>query len=376
MRITSVVVSAALLIGLVLPGQIAALQEAHLPTVDAEGRVTFQRSAPDAEAVLLALEGRAPRAMEQDENGVWTLKTEPLEPDLYAYHFFIDGAPADDPVNPDRKPVASGGSQGLVLVPGSEPLEWERRDGPRGTLETLAYHSELIGEDRQAVVYLPPGYAAGGPETYPVLYLLHGVMDDERAWTTAGRANVILDNLIHAGAEPMLVVMPLGYGFPEPAERVGRLLGPMDHSEWMETFARSLESELIPAVDLEYRTRGERGGRAIVGLSMGGAQAIHAGVTRGSLFGFAGSMSGAFMMYGADLDPWLGAARDPRPGELPQLWLTTGTEDFVVGSNRFVNTWLTDEGVPHEYHEVPGGHTWMVWRRALIRLVPDLFGSN
>src|SRR6266481_4520027 len=45
-------------------------------------------------------------------------------------------------------------------------------------------------------VYTPPGYDPRGKQTYPVLYLLHGFSDDASGWTTVGRANVILDNLI------------------------------------------------------------------------------------------------------------------------------------------------------------------------------------
>ena len=372
------VVPIAMLVALCLaiPAEAQSAQPVGPPTVDADGRVTFRRAAPDAEAVLLALEGRRPQAMRQEQEGIWSVTTDPLPPDVYTYYFFIDGAPADDPANPDRKPVMSGGSQGLVHVPGPDSLAWERGDEPQGALERLAYRSELIGEDRSAVVYLPPGYSSEESTQYPVLYLLHGVMDDESAWTTAGRADVILDNLIDAGAVPMIVVMPLGYGFPNPAERVGGLLGPMDHLEWIETFARSVESELIPAVESEYLVRADASSRAIVGLSMGGAQALYLALSRPDSFGFAGAMSGAFMMYGADLELWLGGARESSASALPGLWLLTGREDFVVGSNRSVAAWLEAADVPHEYTEVDGGHTWMVWRRALVEVLPTLFRSE
>ena len=47
---------------------------------------------------------------------------------------------------------------------------------------------------------------------YPVLYLLHGYSDDPSAWTSMGKANIILHNPIAQGkAKPMIMVMPLGY---------------------------------------------------------------------------------------------------------------------------------------------------------------------
>ena len=60
-------------------------------------------------------------------------------------------------------------------------------------------------------VYTPPGYEAG-KDKYPVFYLLHGAGDCDDSWTSVGRANFILDNLIAAKkAKPMIVVMPAGH---------------------------------------------------------------------------------------------------------------------------------------------------------------------
>ncbi len=60
-------------------------------------------------------------------------------------------------------------------------------------------------------VYTPPGYD-GNTTKYPVFYLLHGAGDSDEAWSSVGRANFILDNLIAAKkAKPMIVVMPAGH---------------------------------------------------------------------------------------------------------------------------------------------------------------------
>ena len=80
------------------------------------------------------------------------------------------------------------------------------------------------GTLRRAFVYTPPGYDADPRRRYPVLYLQHGAGEDERGWTTQGRANFILDNLIAAEtATPMIVVMDNGYATkpsaPTPAGR-------------------------------------------------------------------------------------------------------------------------------------------------------------
>ena len=60
-------------------------------------------------------------------------------------------------------------------------------------------------------VYTPPGYESNTTR-YPVFYLLHGAGDSDEAWTSVGRAGIILDNLIAARkAQPMIVVMPAGH---------------------------------------------------------------------------------------------------------------------------------------------------------------------
>ena len=92
-----------------------------------------------------------------------------------------------------------------------------KRDGiERGKLETVQYESTIVGINRKSQVYTPPGYESSRKQKYPVLYLLHGFSDDASGWTTVGRANVILDNLIAQGkAKPMVIVMPLAYGTME-----------------------------------------------------------------------------------------------------------------------------------------------------------------
>lgn len=78
-------------------------------------------------------------------------------------------------------------------------------------MQAICYPSEILKQKgRRMYVYTPPGYKSGSAR-YPVLYLLHGGGGDEDAWTTMGRANVIMGNLIAAGkAKPMIVVMPNG----------------------------------------------------------------------------------------------------------------------------------------------------------------------
>ena len=70
---------------------------------------------------------------------------------------------------------------------------------PHGTVTIHWYDSKAVGALRRFYVYTPPGYQKDGDAKYPVLYLLHGSGDDESAWTSVGRANLIMDLLLAEG---------------------------------------------------------------------------------------------------------------------------------------------------------------------------------
>jgi enterochelin esterase-like enzyme len=69
----------------------------------------------------------------------------------------------------------------------------------------------LGGARREMYVYTPPGYEKSTAR-FPVLYLIHGGGDTAISWSTVGRANAILDNLLaEKKAVPLIVVMPSGW---------------------------------------------------------------------------------------------------------------------------------------------------------------------
>jgi enterochelin esterase family protein len=309
------------------------------------------------------------------DRGIWSYTTQPMPADLYSYYFMIDGKPDYDRANPLRKPVVTGGYESLAHVPGTSPRPWEEHGAPQGTLRRHAYHSPRFGETRDVWVYAPHGYDPAGPTRYPVLYLLHGVMDDAAAWSTAGRVPITFDNLLAAGLiEPMLVVMPLGYGFPDARSRAREMLSPATRQrDVMDAFAGGLVDEVVTLVEREYRARPEPSARAIAGLSMGGAQALFIGLTRDDVFGSVASFSGAYMMYGGQYETWFGEIGGA-PLTAPRvLTLSVGRDDFLAGNNRQFAAWLASRGAAVDLDEVAGAHTWGVWRRELIRLAPQLF---
>src|SRR4051812_34738140 len=125
--------------------------------------------------------------------------------------------------------------------------------------------SRALSGNTPYVMYRPATAPAPG-ERWPVLYLLHGLGDDERAWVMLGRAAETLDGLIVEGKlKPLLVVMPMAKDSwyvdnPDPG---GRGL-----------VAQALTRDLVDHVDRIHPTAACRAGRALGGLSMGGYGAL------------------------------------------------------------------------------------------------------
>jgi enterochelin esterase-like enzyme len=342
------------------------------PEVLADKRVTFRFRAPNAKEVTVDREGAPKLAMEKDAQGVWSVTTDPLPPDIYGYGFVADGVRLVDPSNAVIIPNLLNKSSALH-VPGPASLPWEVGDVPHGTLHHHFYRSRVVGDDRDFYVYTPPAYDPHESKRYPVLYLLHGFSDDASGWTAVGRAHVILDNLIAAGkAKPMLVVMTLGYGAPEIVSRgFGAFRDLALRQRNYERYRDALFTEVIPFVENTYRVTADRESRAIAGLSMGGAESLLVGLNALDRF----AQIGAFSSGGVpeDFDATFAQLDAKANDRLRLLWIACGTDDRLIDANRKLHAWLDAKGVRHTMVETPGAHTWMVWRRNLAALMPLLF---
>lgn len=341
------------------------------PEIGPTGQVTFRLMAPQANSVLLSSAGDIPAipfggglAMKKDADGIWAL-TIPIESGAYRYSFTVDGVSVLDPNNragseSNRNPWS------LLYVPGSPMMD--TLDVPHGAIAEVNYRSAVRDGNRRMHVYTPPGYQRDD-KTYPVFYLLHGAMDSDDSWSTAGRAGFILDNLIASGAaKPMVMVMPDGHIGPFTM-RASRL--PLDE------FAREFRGDIKPYIEANYRVSTKREHTAIAGLSMGGAQTLDIAMTNLSDFAYVGVFSsGVFGITGDDswqqkYSTTLGD-RSQRAG-LDLLWFATGTDDFLLGTTKSTIKMLEKHGFDVEYHESDGGHTWINWREYLHSFAQRVF---
>jgi enterochelin esterase family protein len=294
----------------------------------------------------------------------------PVDPGTYRYLFNVDGVLAADPRN-QAVSESNGNAWSVVHVPGSDFMDTS--DVPHGAVARVYYRSSTLGRTRRMHVYTPPGYEAGKGK-YPVLYLLHGAGDSDDSWTSVGRANFILDNLIAARkAKPMIVVMPAGhtgpFSFIMPT-------APAKDGIGNRKFEDDFLKDVVPYVEKHYRVLADRPNRALAGLSMGGAQTLNIAFSRPKEFAYVGVFSSG-VVFGKAAD-WekqhkegLGDA-DARKG-LRLLWFATGSKDFLIGRTKETVALFKKHGFKPVFKETAGGHTWINWQKYLNEFAPQLF---
>ncbi len=197
-----------------------------------------------------------------------------------------------------------------------------------------------------ATIYLPPCYAQQPDRRYPVLYLLHGLNNDNQQWVRIG-APAEADKLIdEKQAPPFLIVMP--------REDLS------DQNSDDATFENALVGTLVPWVDQHYATCTERGCRAIGGLSRGSGWAMRIGLNDWQLFGEIGAHS--YSPFPGDLDSLQGWLAQSTADQHPRIYIDIGTYDQAVPDAKTAEETLTQLRVPHEWHMFTGAHNEDYWR--------------
>ena len=341
-----------------------------------DGRVTFRICAPDATAVGVgssdnedispnSFMGGTGRAMVKDEKGLWSVTTpKPLAPDTYRYFFFVNGVRVPDPVareiSLERQNIDS-----LIEVTGpAGEFQTYHKGIAHGSVAEIEYWSEPLGMVRRMHVYTPPGYEKDG-KSYPVLYLVHGAGDSDQSWSSVGRANNIVDNLIAAGkAKPMIIVMPDGHTPDRPGSGMANML---QNTDFRDDFLKVA----IPYVERNYRTIANADHRAMAGLSMGGAHTIQNGLPHPELFHYIGvfSMTGGGEAYEKAND----AALKQAAQAMKLVYYAYGREDFVARNSKQLKDTMDKYHIKFTLHETGGGHTWINWREYLNDFAPRLF---
>ena len=346
------------------------------PDVKDDHTVTFRLKAPEAKdvrltgAILTELDkGREGIPFAKGEDGIWYLTVGPLTPDIYMYHFNVDGMQICDPSNTYAAFTAMP-PYSQVVVHGDGPAYYDARNVPHGNVTRHIYHSDVTGGEREMYVYTPPGYDPS--RKYPVLYLVGGSGELPSNWIYDGRANLILDNLLAEGkAKPMLIAIPnnqvLHRNHPEHVERT------------FDLFEAELRRHVIPLVDGNYSTIADPDGRALSGLSMGGRHTMFTGLRSLDLFGSFGILSAGDVTAEETLASFL---NDPDANDkVDYLFIGQGAKEasgFFNNRVQGLTEALKNHNIDFDYYEGGhGGHDWSTWRHLLYyRFLPNLWKNE
>lgn len=355
------------------------------PEVNNNQTVTFRLLAPNAKEVKVSgdwmpAEGWVPGSvsMTKGEGGIWSYTTSALPSDLYMYSFLVDGFKTTDPNNVYLiRDVAS--VTNVFIVGGGKADLYQVNNVPHGTVARRWYDSPGNNKKRRVTIYTPPNYE-NSKEKYPVLYLLHGMGGDEEAWIALGRTSQIMDNLIAQGkAKPMIVVMTNGNVAQEaaPGESSMGLYKPtMQLENTMDGKMEETFPDVIKFIESNYRVKANKAHRAIAGLSMGGYHSLHISRYYPNMFDYVGLFSAAIMpsqttspAY-ADFDNTLLKQKN---NGYKLYWIGIGKTDFLFKNVTEYREKLDKIGMPYQYRESEGGHTWTNWRDYLSEFAPLLF---
>lgn len=220
----------------------------------------------------------------------------------------------------------------------------------------------ILPESAQGQIGMDTVAGRGKP---PVLYLLHGLSDDDSIWLRRTSIERYVANL------GLAVVMPkVGRSF-YANEQVGQ-------KYW------DFVSEELPAmIGSMFNVSQQREDTFVAGLSMGGYGAFKLALSHPDRFGAAASLSGALKVAGSETIenlrlevPQVWANSSPQGtgddlfhlvstadlAALPPLYQVCGTEDFLYQDNVDFLEFAQERGLELESHlDGPGDHDWQYW---------------
>lgn len=233
-------------------------------------------------------------------------------------------------------------------------------------VDTIEVYSSAMNTRVKNVIILPADYES--QTDIPVVYLLHGYSGNHKSWI---QINPELPDL--ATQYGIIIVCPDG-------KNSWYWDSPVNPKLKYETY---VSEELTAYIDQNYKTRKNKSGRAITGLSMGGHGGLWLGIRHQNTFGACGSTSG-----GVDIRPFpdnwemkeaLGSYQENSERwnnhtVIKQLHLIKsdlaiiidcGTEDFFFEVNENLHKEMIYRNIKHDYISRPGAHNGQYWKNSI-----------
>ena len=365
------------------------------PMVNSQRMVRAQISAPNATSVGLDIDGKI-YSMTKNENGVWTGTSAPQDPGFHYYQLNIDGASVPDPGSLYYYGASRWGSG--IEVPSDDQDFWQVKNVPQGSMNEVYYYSSVTEKMRHCYIYFPNEYYTNTTKKFPVLYLMHGMGENEHGWAEQGHTAQIMDNLIaEKKAVPFIIVIDCldaqipgqqgggfggfgGFGGQRPggpsadaqapqgqAPQGGqRRAGGFGGMAMTGPFMDVLIKDIIPMVEKNYRVIADSQHRAMAGLSMGGMTTHGVTLANPTTFSYVGMFSGGTFSV-SELEDNADFKKTNKAlfmscGSKENMGVMEAAENLKkIGINA---TGYISEGTAHEWH---------TWRRSLYQFLQLCF---
>jgi enterochelin esterase family protein len=383
------------------------------PMVNSQRMVRAQISAPEATSVKLDI-GGVKYDLKKDENGVWTGESAPQDEGFHYYQLNIDGANVPDPGSKYYYGASRWGSG--IDIPAADEEFYTVKNVPQGSVNEVYYWSTVTEKMRHGYIYLPNEYYTNPTKKFPVLYLQHGMGENETGWSAQGKTGIIMDNLIAEGkAVPFIIFMDNGLdvrrpGDPAPGQggfggfggqRPGGFGqggpqgqrpqgfgqgGPQGQRPGgfgqggprrggfggFNAFQDVLIKDIIPMVEKNYRVIADTEHRAMAGLSMGGMQTHTITLANPTTFAYVGMFSGGTF----NTEELKDAADFKKTNKV--LFMSCGGKEtrMAEGDNSVGKAAENLKAIginAHSYVSPETAHEWQTWRRSLYQFAQLIF---
>lgn len=253
-----------------------------------------------------------------------------------------------------------------------------------GILEEHKYKCSVEGPSiRTMYVYLPSTYYES-TDHYPVLYILHGAHGNETSWIQKGRILEIIDSLsVVDEIDECIYVFPnMNHYFNDYDYGNSRELGSIDSYLGLDgSVEYGFINDVVAYIDSHFRTIPDKNHRAIVGLSLGGLQAIYISSCYWDAFGDVGLFSpllnppfklGKYTKIYNHIEEKL-----YKQFELtPNYWIMVGKDDPYFNSSYCYSRLLRRNKHPHKLYISGGGHKWENWRKYAVIFIKELWRDD
>lgn len=248
------------------------------------------------------------------------------------------------------------------------------------------FHSKILNNDRDLVVYLPPGYEAAKKKRYAVFYLQDGqnLFDGATSFIPGQEWHVdeTAQALIVAGKIAPLIIVGI---YNTGGNRINEYT-PIADAKYKggqaDLYGRMLVEELKPFIDATYRTLTDAPHTGLGGSSLGGLVSLYLGLKYPQVFGRLAVVSPSVWFANHHILRYVEAIKKP----MLRIWLDMGTRESraakeaeqTVADARLLKEMLIRKGWKPgkdlSYFEAEGAeHNERAWAARVERILEFLF---